>query len=215
ANPKPGEITLAHNGILFLDELPEFPRHILDLLRQPLEDHRVTISRVGGSITYPARFILAAAMNPCPCGYWGDPIGHCACQPTQIAKYYKRISGPFLDRIDLIIEVPRADPKDWRSGVPDPYYTSDEIRGRVMNARMRQSARGDANAYLSHAQLAALPRTPGATDILHHAMTKGWLTGRTHDKVLKVAQTIADLANSDVISEVHVSEALQYRFKRE
>lgn len=212
ANPLPGEISLSHNGILFLDELPEYPRRILELLRQPLEDRRITISRATATVTYPANFSLVAAMNPCPCGYHGDTLRLCTCQPIQIAKYIQRISGPLLDRIDLIIDIPRPDANDWsKTTVERPDYGTAAIKERVHAARLRQNLRGSANATLTAGNLQQRPISPGAHRLLNSCLARGKLTGRSHDKVFRVAQTIADLAESEMITETHVSEALQLR----
>lgn len=213
--PGPGEISLAHHGVLFLDELPEFKRSALEVLRQPLEDGMVTISRSAGKVTLPCEFMLVAAMNPCPCGYLGDPKHECRCSPTQIHRYRARISGPLLDRMDLHIEAPalsvselRADP----SGEP-----SSAIRERVTIARERQQHRFAgthtvANARMSHAQIRRCCAVDTAVgDLLQHAMERLQLSARAYDRILKVGRTIADLAGSERIESHHLLEAIQYR----
>jgi len=213
--PHPGEVSLAHRGVLFLDELPEFHRRVLEVLRQPLEDHIVTISRAQGTLTFPANFMLVAAMNPCPCGYYGDPVRACTCAPGEIARYRKRISGPLLDRIDIHIEVPRVDYEklsDDRRGEP-----SEAIRARVEAARARQRARladtgKQSNAEMGPAEIRRFCRLDetGQT-LLKHAMQQMALSARGYHRVLKVARTIADLEASEAILPQHVAEALQYR----
>jgi magnesium chelatase family protein len=213
--PKPGEVSLAHNGTLFLDELPEFRRNVLELLRQPLEDGHVTISRASGSITYPARFVLASAMNPCPCGFFTDPGRQCRCTPGQIQKYMSKISGPLLDRIDIHIDVPAVRYKELASEVPGE--SSREIRRRVSAARERQVSRfkGEriyCNADMSHKQIRSYCRLDeGGKQLLKSAITELGLSARAYDRVLKVSRTIADLEAEVAILERHVSEAIQYR----
>ncbi len=213
--PHPGEISLAHRGVLFLDELPEFSPRVLEVLRQPLEDRVVTISRAQGSVTFPANFMLVAAMNPCPCGYYGDPVRACTCSPGAIARYRRRISGPLLDRIDIHIDVPRVDYEqlaDQRRGEP-----SATIQARVEAARRRQRDRFQGTPLASNADMGPgdirrfVPLTPDARALLQHAMTQLNLSARAYHRVLKVARTIADLDGADPVTAVHVAEALQYR----
>ena len=214
--PKPGEVSLAHNGVLFLDEMPEFRKHVLELLRQPLEEGKVTISRSARSLTYPARYTLVAAMNPCPCGYFGDPHHECTCLPTQIQRYMTRISGPLLDRIDLHIEVP-AVPFKALSGGPQG-ESSDHIRERVNRARERQLQRfrdhpsSFSNAHMEPRDLRRFCRMdPGAKELLRSAIARLGLSARAYDRILKVSRTISDLAGKERINAEHVSEAIQYR----
>jgi magnesium chelatase family protein len=215
AIPGPGEISLAHHGVLFLDELPEFKRSALEVLRQPLEDGDVTISRAAGKITLPSAFMLVAAMNPCPCGYLGDPKHECRCSPTQIQRYRSRISGPLLDRIDIHIDAPALSLAELRSEKPGE--PSAAIRPRVDAARARQHARfagtrTTANARMTQAQIrrhAAIE--PALGDLLQHAMEQLNLSARAYDRILKVARTIADLAGSEHIEAPHLLEAIQYR----
>lgn len=213
--PGPGEISLAHHGVLFLDELPEFKRSALEVLRQPLEDGDVTISRSAGKVTLPCAFMLVAAMNPCPCGYLGDPKHECRCTPTQVQRYRSKISGPLLDRIDLHIEAPALSLTELRSekaGEP-----SESIRERVNTARTRQHQRfagtkTTSNARMSHAQIrkhATIDATLG--DLLQQAMEQLSLSARAYDRILKVARTIADLAGAAQIESPHLLEAIQYR----
>ncbi len=213
--PRPGEISLAHRGVLFLDELPEFGQSVLEVLRQPLEDKLVTISRAQGTITYPANFMLVASMNPCPCGYYGDPVRECTCSPTSIMRYQKRISGPLLDRIDIHVEVPRVDYEklaDKRT-----VENSATIRKRVQEARDRQLRRFvgsklTCNAEMGPAEVRDFCAVePSAEKLLKAAMQQLHLSARAFHRVLKLSRTIADLACSDQIAANHVAEAIQYR----
>lgn len=213
--PKPGEVSLAHNGILFMDELPEFHRNALEGLREPLEDSYVTVSRISGSIRFPSRFILVCSMNPCNCGQYGDPKSSCTCTPNQIHNYRSKISGPLLDRIDIHIEVPRIEYKDLTSD--RTCETSTQIRERVNKARAVQKERFKdegifCNASMSHRQIRKYcPLGKEEKDLLKMAMTELNLSARAYDKILKVARTIADMEGSDKIEETHLSEAIQYR----
>jgi magnesium chelatase family protein len=210
-NPRPGEISLAMHGVLFLDELPEFHRSVLEVLRQPLESGRVTVSRAARQAVFPAEFQLVAAMNPCPCGYLGHYSGKCRCTPDQIARYRGRISGPLLDRIDLQIEVPAVPEKDLvcvASG-----ESSDVVRARVEAAHARQRERqGKPNAKLSTREIdqICVPDAAGAM-LLKQAISRLGLSARAYHRVLKVARTIADLANEPLIASDHVAEAIQFR----
>lgn len=214
--PQPGEISLAHNGVLFLDELPEFNRNVLEVLRQPLEDRKITISRVKCNVEYPASFMLVASMNPCPCGYYNHPTKACVCSPGQVQKYLNRISGPLLDRIDLQIEVipvPFEKMADAR-----PAESSEVIRRRVINARRIQEERYAClsgiycNAQMNSKLLAryARPDEQGLT-LLKNAMNRLNLSARAYDRILKVARTIADLEGSEAIQSQHLAEAIGYR----
>jgi magnesium chelatase family protein len=213
--PGPGEISLAHNGVLFLDELPEFKRSALEVLRQPLEDGEVTISRSAGKVTLPCSFMLVAAMNPCPCGYLGDTKHECRCSPTQIQRYRSRISGPLLDRIDIHIEAPALSIADLRNEKPGE--PSSALRTRVQAARNVQQARfkgtkATSNARMTHAQIRKYCGIDAALgDLLQHAMEQLSLSARAYDRILKVARTIADLAGSEKIESNHLLEAIQYR----
>ena len=215
AIPGPGEISLAHHGVLFLDELPEFKRSALEVLRQPLEDGHVTISRSAGKITLPCHFMLIAAMNPCPCGYLGDPKHECRCSPSQIQRYRNRISGPLLDRIDIHIEAPALSLTELRSDQPGE--TSAAIRTRVETARAGQRDRYRSTAIAANARMtqAAIrthcPLDSTLGDLLQQAMEQLSLSARAYDRILKVARTIADLAGADRIAAPHLLEAIQYR----
>lgn len=216
SNPGPGEVSLAHHGVLFLDELPEFRRSTLEVMRQPLEDGHVTISRAAGTVTFPCRFMLVAAMNPCPCGYYGDPRRPCRCTRRQVEHYRHRISGPLLDRIDLHVEVPLIDYRTLSSARAGE--TSAAIRDRVLTARERQYARlaADKGAVTNAAMNSRQLRKHVALDsegegFLENAMQEMNFSARAHDRILKVARTLADLADSDHVNGDHVLEAIQYR----
>ena len=212
ADPRPGEISLAHHGVLFLDELPEWGRHALEVLREPLESGHVTISRAARQCDFPARFQLVAAMNPCPCGWAGDPSGRCLCSDEVIRRYRARISGPLLERIDLHVEVPRLPPSLLRTDGPTG-EPSDVVRARVLSARQRQSARSDrTNARLDQGQTDAFCRlAPRDSTLLERAVDSLQLSARSLHRILRVARTIADLAGSDAIETPHLTEAIGYR----
>ena len=215
--PKPGEISLGHHGVLFLDEFPEFGHVTLESLRQPMEDRTVTVSRVHGSVTFPASFMLVAAMNPCPCGYYGDPFKECKCSSGEISRYHKRISGPLLDRIDIFVDVPHI---DYEKLTEDkPVESSDKVRARVKAAYEIQLERFRGTMRKSNADM-----TPkevkefcivesAAQSLLSAAMKQLHLTGRAFHRILKLSRTIADLEHSNVIKTHHMAEALQYRHK--
>lgn len=217
--PRPGEISLAHRGILFLDEFPEFPRTVLESLRQPLEDGVVTISRAQGVLTFPARFILVASQNPCPCGFSSDPERQCACGQAQIIRYQKKISGPLLDRIDLHVEVPRV--KFDKLASDSLGESSASIRQRVEEARDIQTKRFEskgihANSEMRNAEIREFCKLDNASiDLLRAAVTQMHLSARAYNRILKLARTIADLGKSDSIKLDHVAEALQFRAKVE
>lgn len=214
-NPKPGEVSLAHNGVLFLDELPEFKKNVLEVLRQPMENGTVTISRAISSITYPASFMLVAAMNPCPCGFYADPKRECNCSSAQIHRYRGKISGPLLDRIDIHLEVPAVPYKDLASEKGGD--TSRNILERVVRARRTQTARlagtgAHTNATLSTKLIKRFCRVDDRSEsLLEKAMERFGLSARAHSRILKIARTVADLENSERISASHVAEAIQYR----
>ncbi len=214
-NPKPGEVSLAHNGVLFLDEFPEFKRNVLEILRQPLEDGNIMISRVLTTVTYPARFMLVAAMNPCPCGYFTDPKKECHCTPPQIQRYLAKISGPLLDRIDIHLEVPSLNYNELTRKCDGE--TSQQIRKRVNEAGKIQSKRyhkGNAfwNAYLGAKEVEKFCQvTEDGKELLKMAIVELGLSARAYDKVLKLGRTIADLVGSDLIQAEHISEAISYR----
>ncbi|MBI4036263.1 YifB family Mg chelatase-like AAA ATPase [Candidatus Daviesbacteria bacterium] len=216
-NPKPGEISLAHRGVLFMDELPEFPRQVLEALRQPLEDHRITISRAAGSITYPAQFILLAAQNPCPCGFLGDKKRNCNCMPGQIAKYRRKISGPLLDRIDIYLEVPAVEVEKL-SDLSQVAESSAIIRDRVSKSRKIQENRFSGK-ILTNAEMGAeeikkfCSISSEGLDLLKMAISSLNLSARGYHRVLKLSRTIADLSQSENILTEHIAEALQYRVR--
>ncbi len=216
AVPRPGEVSLGHNGVLFLDELPEFQRNVLEVMRQPLEDGCVTIARAALSVSFPARFMLAAAMNPCPCGFFGDPMRECHCSPTQIQRYVSKISGPLLDRIDIHIEVPAVKYKELRAN--DEIEPSARVRERVMKARQIQMDRyrGEKKVYANAQMPPKLIRkfcaiSADGEKLLENAIQRLGLSARAHDRILKVSRTIADLDASCSIEPKHLSEAIQYR----
>ena len=215
AHPRPGELSLAHAGVLFLDEMPEFARRALEVLRQPLEEGLVRIARAAASVEFPARVTLVGAMNPCPCGYYGHPIRACRCAPPQRERYAARISGPLLDRIDLRVEVPWLPPDVL--GDERPQESSEMIRARVVEARARQAARSGDTGTLVNARLSgkmlrrhARPDEAGRA-LLSSAVERLALSGRAHDRILRVARTIADLAGRSRLAADDVAEALQYR----
>lgn len=220
STPKPGEITLAHRGVLFLDEMVEFPRNVLEVLRQPLEDGEVTISRAKHSIKYPAKFILLGAMNPCPCGYLGDKEKQCTCSEFQIQRYQSRLSGPLLDRIDLQVEVPRLTADELLNTQPSS-ETSADIRKRVTMARKIQAKRYEKEGILTNSELTSrlikkyCKLDDKCTEILKTASIKYQLSGRRYDRILKLARTIADLENSENIQQIHIMQALQYRITKQ
>jgi magnesium chelatase family protein len=208
--PRPGEVSMAHNGLLFLDELPEFPRNVLELMRQPLEDLSVTIARSAMTLSFPANFMLAAAMNPCPCGFYGDPTRECRCTPGIIQRYLSKISGPLLDRIDIHMEVPAVAYKELRAnGACD---SSAGIRARVERAREVQQRRGFYNARMPAALIRKLCALDAAGErTLEMAVRRMGLSARAHDRILKVARTAADLEGAPDITAKHIAEAVQYR----
>jgi magnesium chelatase family protein len=215
--PRPGEVSLAHNGVLFLDELPEFPRNVLEVMRQPLEDRNVTIARASMSLSFPAAFMLAAAMNPCPCGYFNDKSRECHCTPPLIQRYVSKVSGPLLDRIDIHIEVPAVQYRELRGGAASE--SSAVIRARVLKAREIQRTRFSqanekiySNAQMGTRQIRAFCELGAdAEKLLERAMQQQGLTARAHDRILKVARTIADLQGETNLTVSHIAEAIQYR----
>jgi magnesium chelatase family protein len=209
-SPRPGEVSLAHNGVLFLDELPEFHRNVLELLRQPLEEGSVTIARSNTTVSFPAKFMLIAAMNPCPCGYHGDPTRECRCTGGIIQRYLGKISGPLLDRIDLHLEVPAVPYKELRSN--EKGIGSAEMADRVEAAREIQNARGFVNAQLPSQKLRDFCRLDDAGErTLEMAVRRMSLSARAHDRILKVARTIADMDRAERVAAKHIAEAVQYR----
>lgn len=215
--PKPGEVTLAHKGILFLDELPEFPRSVLEALRQPIEDGTVTIARAQGTLRFPAQFTLIAAQNPCPCGFLTDPGRDCSCSPSQIVRYQKKISGPILDRIDLHIEVPRVSSQSLTEEVVSE--KSSQVRKRVVAARkICQKVfknESQTNASLTNQQLKQIPLSVDVKNILKEAISSLHLSARAYHRIIKVALTIANLDSKEVIAPAHVAEALQFRSQKD
>lgn len=217
--PKPGEISLAHRGVLFLDELPEFPRFVLEALRQPLEEGFVSISRAAGSVQFPSRFLLLSASNPCPCGYLNHPKRRCSCLPGMILKYRKRLSGPLLDRIDLHIDVPSVEQEKLTS--LQEGNTSETIRKRVIEAYARQKKRLEKTEISTNGEMTSkmvrqfCKLTPDAEEILKQAIDRFSLSARSYFKIIKVGQTIADLSGKDIIERSYITESLQFRFYEE
>lgn len=215
SNPRPGEISLAHNGVLFLDEFPEFSRPAMEMLRQPLEDGTVTISRVLGSVSYPCNFMLVAAMNPCPCGYFGHPTRMCSCSPSSVSRYLAKISGPLLDRLDLHVEVPPVEYDQLAN--EELSEASREIKKRVNRARAVQLKRLEGTGISCNASMTPdllrenAKMTQGAKDLLHNAFEKFGFSARAYDRIVKVARTIADLEDSPSIESSHTAEAVGYR----
>ncbi|MFA5089185.1 MAG: ATP-binding protein, partial [Candidatus Omnitrophota bacterium] len=234
--PKPGEVTLSHNGVLFLDELPEFNRNVLEALRQPLEDSYVTVSRASKSMRFPAKFMLIASMNPCPCGYYTDPKKECHCTPNQIQRYLAKISGPLLDRIDIHLEVPSLKSFELLASSPVKNESSSDIKLRTMKARLIQQKRFQqeaaedgplpqgpdparpentltyANAQMNHRQIKKYcSLSAEGKGLLKKAIEEIGLSARAYDKILKVSRTIADLEGTEQIQTEHLAEAIQYR----
>ena len=214
-NPRPGEISLAHNGVLFLDELPEFRSDVLEVLRQPLEDGQVTVSRASGSVTFPSRFMLVCAMNPCKCGWYGHPSGRCHCSENDVRRYQSRISGPLLDRIDIIVEAPALDFDELRRRTPAE--SSAAIRDRVNTARKIQRIRFPEDGTMSNARMDSkelrtyCALSPEGEELMRGAFEAMGLSARSHDRILRVARTIADLDGAEEIEVSHIAEAIQYR----
>ena len=214
-NPRPGEISMAHQGVLFLDELPEFRKDTLDMMRQPLEDGRVTISRVSGAVTYPAEFMLVCAMNPCKCGWYGDPSGRCKCSDRAVSDYRGRISGPLLDRIDIVVEVPAVHFEDLRARAEAE--ASAEVKKRVDAARIRQNQRFGENTSMCNARMGPdemrkyCDLDEAGAALMKQAFEAMGLTARSYDRILKVARTVADLDGCENIEPQHIAEAIQYR----
>jgi magnesium chelatase family protein len=214
--PRPGEVSLAHLGVLFLDELPEFDRSVLEVLRQPMEDKQVTISRAASSLTFPANFTLVASMNPCPCGYFGSSR-ECKCSPMQIQRYVGKISGPLMDRIDIHIDVPAVKFNELRGKNSEPAETSQEVRERVIRARETQIRRLSGDGVYSNSAMSSkhirefCSLDTECESMLEKAMHRQGLSARAHDRILKVARTIADLTASEKIEAGHISEAINYR----
>jgi magnesium chelatase family protein len=215
--PRPGEISLAHHGVLFLDEFPEFGHITLESLRQPIEDRTITVSRAHGSVTFPASFMLVGAMNPCPCGYYGDPFKECKCSSGEISRYHKRISGPLLDRVDIFVDVPHIDYEKLTEDKPGE--SSDKVRARVKASHETQLERFRGTKLKCNADITPKEvkdfciAEPAAQSLLRTAMKQLHLTGRAFHRILKLSRTIADLEHSDIIKTHHMAEALQYRYK--
>lgn len=217
--PRPGEISLSHRGVLFLDEFGEFSRQVLENLRQPLEDGIIHVSRAAGNLSFPAKFILVAAMNPCPCGYYGDSEKNCICSPSQIINYKKKISGPIIDRIDIHVDVPRVNFDKLSSGQYGE--SSKDIKMRVQKARLKQRERFSSTPFITNSEMTSeaiknfCPIDETSKQLLKNAVEQMHLSARAYFRILKLARTIADLDSSDNISQVHIAEALQYRPKTE
>lgn len=221
SNPQPGEITLAHRGVLFLDEFPEFPRSVLESLRQPIEDAIVSISRAKGKTTYPAKCMLIASQNPCPCGYLGDKSHQCACSPSQISRYKKKVSGPLLDRIDIHLEIPAVKVEKLTEQETNHVENSQTVKARVQNARDRQNKRYAGTTINSNAELTNktikqyCELSPECVALLRQAVATLGLSGRSYYRLIKLSRTIADLSDDENIKPEHIAEALQYRPKIE
>lgn len=221
SNPKPGDISLAHRGVLFLDEFPEFQRHVLEALRQPMEDGTITLSRAKERVTYPAKFMLVAAQNPCPCGYLGDPQHQCRCAPAQIIRYQKKVSGPMLDRIDIHLEVPAVKFDKLTEEAKQKSESSIGIRKRVQKARDLQTKRFRKIRIASNSEMTMkhikdfCPLSSECLELLRLAVSKMRLSARSYNRTIKIARTIADLEGASLISQAHLAEALQYRPKQE
>ena len=213
--PRPGEITLSHRGVLFLDELPEFGHTVLEVLRQPIEDKVVTISRAQGTVTFPANFMMVSAMNPCQCGYYGDPVRECTCSHSSVQRYKKRISGPLLDRMDIFVEVPRVEYE--KLVAPKDAESSEAVRARTQRARRVQGERFSNGQGLTNADMGPVEvwdhcqMDQSAEGLLQQAMSRMSLSARGFHRILKVARTIADLADAETIAISHLAESLQYR----
>ena len=213
SNPMPGEISLSHNGVLFLDELPEFSRHVLEVLREPMESGRIVISRAARQAEFPARFQLVAALNPCPCGYLGDQKRQCRCTPGQIEHYRNKISGPLLDRIDLQVEVPRVAYRELRN-TEKKECNSAKVKALVVQAQDRQKQRqsGKLNAALNNKEMEIhMCLSDGQLNFLEHVVDKLQLSARAYHRIIKVSRTIADLEASKTITQAHLAEAIAYR----
>jgi len=220
-HPMPGEISLAHRGVLFLDEFPEFPRHVLEALRQPMEDGIVSISRAAGTVQYPAKFMLVAAANPCPCGNYGSQTKRCTCLPAVVSRYGKRISGPIIDRIDLVMPVASVTVDKLTAAGTPPAESSASIRSRLQSARDRQSRRLKNTSIASNAEMSNrmvkefCPLTADVQEFMRLAVGSLGLSARSYYRIIKVARTIADIAGDPDILKIHVAESLQYRAQEE